>query len=253
MSVSFHSHGIRRQWESVAANTICVSAGFKGAYLFDQGRADAETILAFLRTAKQAGLITHLDILDIDHDSLFITRRQTLMTQCVCDQRDCFRRISFIDVSPHREHPCFVSDGERRMIIQQLGVLTDNLLSALSSESYILPKTIAVKSHPDLPLCVLFGYLLGYPIIYWTDNVDPCASNCLGMVSLRRHTAVMSSRELREQIVSSFSLPENLCVGVECHVAKWKEQFAVDCLDAKCGDFSFTFSEQSFVFPQVAL
>lgn len=248
---AFHSHGIRRRWEAIAANVISVSSGFKDAYLFDQGSVCPEIMQNFLDAVQEAGLVSSLDVLDLG--DLFVIHRERLKKQCHSDQHDCFRRIKFVDVSPVMDEPRLVTDeSERGAITDQLRVLTDSLLSVLSAPSCSFPKgkVITPELPTDLSGCTLFGYLLGYPVIYWISDSDPHSSNCLGMVPLRRYSVDLSTRELPPQTVSSFTIPQKLKESVLKEVAQWKQRFTSTCSGE---GVKVTFNEETAALSQVAL
>ena len=246
---SFRSYGIRKRWETIAANVISVNWGVKEAYLFDQGTIDAETILKFLATAQEAHLVSQLDVLDLG--DLFVVHTMRLAKLCRSDQEENFRRVALVDVSPSLEQPYLVTGSKRGVLTDQLRVFTDSLLSALSCSTTGVhrAKLIALESPSLMPLCAIFGYLLSYPVVYWINETDPRSTNCLGMVNLRRYSVAMSTRELKDQTVLSFTVPEILKEPVKKEMSQWKHQFPSKDTE----DYTLTLAEQTLIMPHVAL
>jgi hypothetical protein len=250
---SFRNHDIRSQWKAIAANVISVNLGVKEAYLFDQGRTDAETILNFLAIAQEAHLVSQLDVLDVG--DLFVIHAKRLAQLCHSDIEKRFSRIAFVDVSPYLEQPRLITGSKRGVLTDQLCVFIDSLLNALSCSSTgahdqrATTKLIALQSQSLMPLCVIFGYLVGYPVVYWINEIDPHSTNCLGMVSLYKYSVAMSTAELQHQTVSAFTVPEILNESVKNEIDRWKHHICNKDTD----HHTLTLTEVTFTLPLVAL
>ena len=193
---------LKKKFSSILLDLVCVSAGIKATLLFDYACIPAEKLYRMCSDLFESGHICKpLDVLLIEQD-LFVCCA-TLLIQDL-RQKLTLKSVTFIDVSGQLRNPCIIEKDSDRF----------NTIMARMCSSFVKKLEQAVISNPGVPansktmkdkgrledkdrhgrllriengensiaLCSVFGFFLGYPVIYWQD--DRTEYNCLEMCPL---------------------------------------------------------------------
>ncbi|XP_065829832.1 UPF0739 protein C1orf74 homolog [Oscarella lobularis] len=203
----FRSRSVRERWKTIAASIICLDIGIKDAYLYDCGES------ARLRSLKcPSG--AELDFLTIE-DDIFIISRSPCEKRLAEDVRDDFSRLLFVDASSQLSRPRIPDPDTDRIIRLQLRAFHAN------------KRADEFKKSP-FQLSTAFGWLLGYPVLYWYNDEGP-GSNCLGMIPLRVHTASVTTKNNGDVPIASFSVPQCLEEAALEPIERWKNRLRKSC------------------------
>lgn len=226
----------------------------KPSYLWDICQPTADLIQSFTRKVSAmcgAGRdLFHIlqleeDMVVCDLDRLFDYLQRVLSAQ----------NIPIVDVSSTRAEPAFLPAWPSS-IGAMLSSLTSQLGAILSSanSSGDRRRTWNIETGPDWNLCTAFGFLLGFPVIYWFSG-DSTASNCLALQQLcavkvhcRKRSLYDGATESDSHPVYSFSFPLALKDKLDAHVSRWFEG-----LSQRCSRLQLTVTKETFQLPHVAL
>ena len=151
----------------------CVINGIKSVWLVDYLPLDVTIMIRLLEESKSAGVFTiqehSVAILMLNSDVLVINTGIQLATSPAI----------FIDVSANLDKPKVVSECLWESVTSAIRAIREGLTDAGKSCSKVLQLTLA----DDVNLSTVFGWLLGYPVVYWFDSDS--FSNSSDHVSLR--------------------------------------------------------------------
>lgn len=147
----------------------CVVNGIKSAWLVDYLPLDVSKMRQLLEDSVSAGVFTIRDhslaILMLNSDLLVINTAMELATPPATTM--------FIDISTKLDKLVVVSECKWEHVTSAVGEI-QGAITAAASESctgqlLIVTEVILV----DVNLSTVFGWLLGYPVVYWFDNSSP--------------------------------------------------------------------------------
>lgn len=128
-------------------------------------------------------------------------------------------------------HPVFINISQKNTapIVMTLEQIDCNVKSACIEISKSLKlqershefNTISVSLNDEVNLCTVFGLILGYPAVYYFDDIDQ-SSSCLNMVPIV--VLKVCINETGEQLFS-FSYPQSLTPEVTSVVSDWKHPY----------------------------
>jgi len=141
----------------------CVINGIKPAWLVDYLPLDESKLYHLLQESMLGGIFTlqehSLAILTLNSDLFLINSSINLVN-------DASKLPKFVDISEKSGQPSIIANRVGESIgptIQSIQAI----VTASSSEK-LFTVYLTVSSHVNL--CSVFGWLLGYPIIYWFDS-----------------------------------------------------------------------------------
>ena len=156
----------------------------KSAWLVDYLPLDVTRMSRLLEESKSAGIFTiqeySIAILMLNSDVLVINTGIQLATPPAI----------FIDVSAKLDKPKVVAECQWESVTHTIQAIQEGLTDVRKSCNKELQLTLA----DDVNLSTIFGWLLGYPVVYWFDHDS--FSNSLDHVSLRclaHYSVVISS------------------------------------------------------------
>jgi hypothetical protein len=140
------------------------------------------------------------------HDDYFIANRGILKT-LMSDIINKKTIIPIIDASASLKDP-IIMESENIIDISQY------IYEVLKKDDDLI--TLQVKSNWCIP--TLTGLLLGYPTVYWINNMD----NCLSGVSLCVYKVQGEYLKFNKlHVLTSFSVPRILEVKIKSYIKKW--------------------------------
>lgn len=172
-----------RKWRSIANQIRAVNDDQtpKTSFLFDCGKPDLKTIKELIVHLKRESFIKdHMSIVLLTTD-IFVLNRNKF------HQMD--RSHIFVDVSANLE--CAQQITDTTVIRQTL----QNIDAQINSQCDIV---VDLEVSEDFSLATIAGYLINYPILYWTKEEEDTLSD----LEVRVHQ-VFSGKDL----LVSFSVP----------------------------------------------
>lgn len=207
-------------------NITCVDLGLKPSFLWDiPARVDRSLIHSAIDLLKQRKTISRSIKVLILADDLFIFNAveiELLFSNLL--------EVKFVNCSPTLESPEIFEN--RKDIFDLIGTMMNNIRENKSND------VLTIEGSPDWCFPTLFGFLLGYPVVYWSSSSDNNLSN---------HNLVLckisfSNQDLGLNLenIFSFTFPSNLplLLYVECWRKKLNERFS--------GDLSMTVTTVSY-------
>lgn len=194
----------KKHWRMIGSQIHAVNADKnpKRAFLFDCGAVDVEKIVDVVTELKAQNLISKdISIVIVKEDVFILNIRKFLRENC---------HVS-VDISGRLEKPRVVEDAGRNNemfsdIDMQIKAGRDESLFELSiSDDWCIP--------------TVFGYLIGYPVLYCQDDDN----NCLGFIDLKVFRVIA-----RDETLISFSVPLELYVtnkDIRDKVTAWLKFF----------------------------
>ena len=170
----------------------CVINGIKSAWLVDYLPLDVTKMRQLLEDSKSAGifaiqehsvaiLMLNSDVLVVNTAIEFVATPPTM----------------FIDVSVKLDKPVVMSECVWESVtcaIQAIhGAITD-AAETCSEQLLVLPQLTLAD---DVNLSTIFGWLLGYPVVYWFDsNSSPNTLNHVSLTSLLCYSTIISNAQV---------------------------------------------------------
>ena len=147
----------------------CLSRGLKPALLLDYIRPDARALQQFLHSLSRHGIALpyhELAILSFNQD-VFLTHVPTL-------NRISGRTIKFMNISgaqrgENRESMTMLDEDHSSVLEHQIKNWFDAVVSSLPSSEEGYPVISEIEACP-VNLCSLYGWLVGYPVVYWFNE-----------------------------------------------------------------------------------
>lgn len=167
--------------------------GLKQSLLFDYAVVDSRNATRLMGSiAANERVDRCADVLKVGED-IFFTRLKPLISNLT--QAIDSKEFILIDVSGKLQEPRVLEDTIARRVMEQFRNIVDNLEQKLNDLQSSKLDEIMTRCHLvdlsglflDEQWCIpsVFGFLLGYPVIYWCDNASE--DNCLSLVPLNRY------------------------------------------------------------------
>ena len=171
----------------------CVVNGIKLAWLVDYLPLDVTKMRQLLEDSVSAGVFTIQDhslaILMLNSDLLVINTAMELATPPTTTM--------FIDISTKLDKLVVVSECEWEHVSSAVREIQRAITSAAAGKSCAgqLVAVTEVTLAQDVNLSTVFGWLLGYPVVYWFDNSSPSSwDDCVSR--LVRYTVIVSNAQV---------------------------------------------------------
>ena len=169
----------------------CVINGIKSAWLVDYLPLDVTKMRRLLEDSNSAGIFAiqehSVAILMLNSDVLVVNTAIQLATP----------PAMFIDVSARLDKPVVVSECVWECVTCAIraihGAITD-AAKICSEQLLVLPQLTLADS---VNLSTVFGWLLGYPVVYWFDtNSSPNNWDHVSLTSLLCYSVIVSSAQV---------------------------------------------------------
>lgn len=168
----------------------CVLNGIKSAWLVDYLPLDVTKMRQLLEDAISAGIFTIHDhsvaVLMLNNDMLVINTVKQLVTPPGV----------FIDVSAKLDRPVVVSECAWELVRCAIQEIRQVITAVRKSCAEQLLVTAQLKLDEDVNLSTIFGWLLGYPVVYWFDNSLSNTWNCVSVNPLLRYSVMISNAQV---------------------------------------------------------
>lgn len=169
----------------------CVANGIKLTWIVDYLPLDPTKMRQLLEDSICAGIFTiqnhSLAVLTLNSDLLVINTSIELVTPPAA---------VFIDVSTKLDKPVIVGGCAWEPVKRAMQDIHRALTSAAKSSAEQLVVVTQLMLAEDVNLSTVFGWLLGYPVVYWFDDSSP---NSWEHVSVRRlvcYSAIVSNAQV---------------------------------------------------------
>ena len=184
-------------YRSFVLDIVAIFLGLKPSLLFGYAVVEwknAIRLVAGLAT-KTSGLTDSsplLYVLKVDEDVFYADLR--LLVKRLRESVD-MEEITLIDISGKLHEPRILekelADRVKRQFHRIVEDLEEKYKEFTQRGELVVPdsRVINLSNYGDDNWCVpsIFGFLLGYPVIYWCDRAGDL-DNCLSMVPLNRYT-----------------------------------------------------------------
>lgn len=219
---------INKQWKKklpkLLINLISVNEGIKPSYLWDIGiKQDITHINYVISVLKVKNLINkNICVINIGEDT-FISNLDAV--------REMYNHFNssykFIDCSSCLDKPVCIDDMNLENLKKSFDYLIEKM-STFSCSSNVDTKHLVLEEGNEKDCCypTLFGILLGYPVVYWSNTVNNCLSDidlCIYKVSIK--TINIIPCDWSE--IYSFSVPEHL--NLPNYINSWFEKLQLKC------------------------
>lgn len=196
-------------YRSFLLDLAAIYLGLKPSLLFDYAVVDSTNagILMVALSASESLVPYSLSVLKVGEDMFFAD-----LANMVSHLKNSVEHEEFtlIDVSGKLQEPrvlrteAFVS--VKKQFISIVELLEQKLKHVSTDMTDLMQRGVASGTSEVLDLndingsgeywCIpcLFGFLLGYPVIYWCDQASEC--NCLNLVPLNRYTVTVQESSL---------------------------------------------------------
>lgn len=165
----------------------CVVNGIKLTWLVDYLPLDATKLHQLLEDSRSAGIFTIQDhslvILMLNNDLLVINTAILLARPPTV----------FIDVSSKLDKPVVVSECVWESVRCAIQVIHGAITAAKSCSDGQLLIVSQLTLTDEVNLCTIFGWLLGYPVVYWFDDGHSDSHDCVSMQHLVCYSVTASN------------------------------------------------------------
>ena len=196
--------GLSKKHKELSVNIFCLLNNVKPGILWDFGNVDIKKLLSL------KSLISDLIILVLDLD-FFVASKCSLL-ESLNKTSEC--PPYFINISRKLKEPEPVSADVGRKQASILRSLVNQIIEATED-------VVTVKLEASWNLCTIFGILLGFPAVYYCDEVE---GNCLDNVALALYKVQADNCS-----PVSFSIPASLETAASDHISAWEKQTAERC------------------------
>lgn len=169
----------------------CVVNRIKLTWLVDYLPLDAIKMRRLLEDSVSAGVFTIQDhslaIIMLNSDLLVINTSIQLATP---------PDTVFIDISTKLDKPVVVSEcawEPVRCAIQEIHRSITSAAKSCAEQMLIMTQLLLAQ---DVNLSTVFGWLLGYPAVYWFDNSSPNSWNHASVSRLVCYSAIISNAQV---------------------------------------------------------
>lgn len=183
-----------RHSKSIAAQIICIEMKAKLGFLFDFWNVNANDLLDLLIELRREHIVKcDLILLEVGNDDVIILN----LTSFEENAND--RRI-LIDVSSNLSEPKIISDFNRDLESVKNQILN---FSKRPNPNENIKLKLNLTQRDCIP--TVFGYLIGYPVLYYINPEITDDDNCLSNVDLKVFQIFY-----REILLISFTAPLQL-------------------------------------------
>ena len=146
----------------------CLSHGLKPALLLDYIRPDSTALQLFLRTLRRHNVaLPELTILVVNED-IFLIHLPTLT-------RSENRPVEFINIT-NTDQISVLSKEQSVAVRLQIREWVDGAIST-SPEGLYPVITTEERACPFSVCSLMYGWLVGYPVVYWSDTSGECTTS----------------------------------------------------------------------------
>lgn len=194
---------LKQKTSEIRSNVLYVDLGLKPSYLLDFGVRSLQSLINLVKDLKSNQLTeSNLKAVEIGMDYLIVNP-----DLFVSSHSELTNFTKFVDISSNRKTAELLEKCKA----------TDKVISTcicmVTKESWDMTRA------DDINLTSVFGYLIGYPVVYWFDSDS---LNSTGTSQDVQHTEVVGVRaDGQTDVVYSFSYPDSLSDVLENHVNKW--------------------------------
>lgn len=249
----------KKCYRSFLLDLANVYLGLKPSLLFDYAVIDATNASILIDALVSDSVVPYaLDVLRVGDDTFFADLRYLVSHLKTSVERE---ELILIDVSGTLSEPRMLESDASKSVYKQFSEIVNILDQKLGNQrSNETRRDNAIKKSEVIDLnscnindsmwCIpcVFGFLLGYPVIYWCNDQDTCINcNCLGMLPLNRYTVTVKesflihswlmkhnngliqalgrgTKSCSEHALFSFSAPVALESCYESEVEGWKKR-----------------------------
>ncbi|CAL1295990.1 unnamed protein product [Larinioides sclopetarius] len=231
-----------------------VDKQIKPSYLWDLFSADISEIHNYLKEIHSLGLTKScLSTFSIS-DTIFITDIARLQNYL---EDFCLDDVEIVDVSESNSSPVLFRPDEKLAtiapVLKFVQRLLDDIYKLSSTEQHykLFDNTLdSLNAHFNINLTTLFGFLLGYPVLYWYAPQTPDAEfSCLSMVPLNVHQAITINENECE--LFSFSVPQKFSKETEKTINIWVSQMKTKCKIS--GFYKVQMTKKTVILPTVCM
>lgn len=216
--------------KSLIDNLICVNIGLKPSFLWDlPERLDRSITVKAISLLKENKLISEQISVLILADDLFIVNVIEIET-LFCNALERYR---FVDCSPKLDSPQLLENQKDILVSIELLM---NLIRGNKDKNLLV-----IEEKPEWYLPSLFGFLLGYPVVYWSSSCE----NNLANEPLHLFKINYSSNNMELKNIYSFTVPSK--ISLIQHIDTWKKKLN----DRFPGNLTMT--ESTVSFPSIIL
>lgn len=179
-----------KYYRSFLLDLAAIFLGLKPSLLFDYAILDLKNAGSLLKGFVAKGLISRpLDALKVGEDILFADFN--LLVNCLKKSIEA-EEFTLIDISGKLQEPRVLENETAKRVKKQCCKILE-ILQHESEDSDRTTQLVDLSCYGDEHWCVpsVFGFLLGYPVIYWCDQTSE--QNCLSMVPLNRYTVTFKA------------------------------------------------------------
>ena len=183
---------VLKSWQKILCEIVIVCIELKPSLLYDYSAVSAGDMCEFLTALNAEGLLPskcQLIVLTVESEVF------------VCNQRYMRRYVSgtskiiLVDVSQKLSAPGLcVAEFSESVIKSIKNTILLNLPTETTHDERNLvqdTKIVDLSLLSTINRTTLYGFLVGYPVLYWYDEKDE-GSNCLGMVPLNVYNTTLS-------------------------------------------------------------
>ena len=213
----------RRVRKKFLENITFVLKNYKPAYLIDCMSVSEEEVSRFLSDVREEYSCPTLSLFNVASE-LFIVDLRSLNDLLLHKSTE---KLSVVDVSECLSEPTLLCSTKSKDII--CGIV-ELLKSKVNDSTAPIVEFFDADLH-GVNRTTLYGFLLGYPVLYWYISDSESGGNCLSMQDLVLNTVKSRDPNVIE-LIYSFSYPLNLSSSLEHHVKSWFENLAMRCGDS---------------------
>ena len=184
-------------YRSFLLDIVAIFLGLKPSLLFDCAVVEWKNAIRLIaglatKTSSFTDFSPLLYVLKVDEDIFYADLR--LLVKRLRESVD-MEEFTLIDISGKLHEPRILekelADSVKRQFHRIVEDLEENFKDFKQRGELVVPdsRVINLRNYGDDNWCVpsIFGFLLGYPMIYWCDRAGDL-DNCLSMVPLNRYT-----------------------------------------------------------------
>ena len=251
----------KKCYRSFLLDLANVYLGLKPSLLFDYAVIDATNASILIDALVSDSVVPYaLDVLRVGDDTFFADLRYLVSHLKTSVERE---ELILIDVSGTLSEPRMLESDASKSVYKQFSEIVNILDQKLGNQrSNETRRDNAIKKSEVIDLnscnindsmwCIpcVFGFLLGYPVIYWCNDQDTYINcNCLSMLPLNRYTVTAKesflihswlmkhnngliqalgrgTKSCSEHALFSFSAPVALESCYESEVEGWKKRIS---------------------------
>lgn len=190
---------------SFLLDLAAIYLGLKPSLLFDYAVVGISNASNLIEASAEEGLVPYtLDVFKVGEDIFFadLANLVSFLKKSVD-----FEELNLIDISEKLHEPRILPTEVSRHVKKQFARIVELLEQKLNEvtpdfaqrsrtvrNSVVLDLNNVSESEESWCIPSVFGFLLGYPVIYWFDQASQC--NCLNMVPLNRYTVNLKESSL---------------------------------------------------------